>query len=79
MSICTVQHTDVLLFGIGYCVINWLCILQHAASSTADVDRKNVLNVDMEGVVCDVEQCAVGTFMVVMCMAWKGGRDVHWI
>jgi hypothetical protein len=40
--------------------------------------EQNMLKVDMES-LCDVEQCAVGTFIGVMCMARRGGRDVYWI
>jgi len=41
--------------------------------------EQNVLKVDMEVVVCDVQQCTVENVKDVICMAWRTGRHVYWI
>jgi hypothetical protein len=70
------------LFVIGYCVINWLCILQHTASSTADVDRTECVEGRYGGVLCDVENVLwemLWMLYIYIYMVWKGGSDVYWI
>jgi nitrogen regulatory protein PII len=54
-------------------------MLQHTASSTQQQKWKeqNVLKIDMEVVVCDVEQWTVEKVMDVICMVRKTGRHVY--